>query len=162
MWTVPRVMAVPCTDLWLGRLYINPSLRTHLHNAKSVCSTPYSSASFVWFHATSSDMSLFKRQPSQKGVNPFLKEHVVVVGWLPWEADSEMETGVLEVYWGVILGTSLLKGAGSRTGQRKNSNCNAVATETWAIQQGPLELRWPFRVVPHTKLGLCIPASASN
>lgn len=161
MWTVPRVMAVPRTDLWLGRLYTNPSLRTHLHNAKNVCSTPYPSASFVLFHATLSDMSLVKRQPSQKGVNPFLKEHVVV-GWLPWEADSEMETDVLEVYWGVILRTSFLKGVGSRSGQRKNLNCNAVATETWAIWQGPLELWWPFRVVLHTKLGLCIPTSASN
>lgn len=37
---------------------------------------------------------------------------------------------MLEVYSGVILRTSLLKGVGSRSGQRKNLNCNAVATET--------------------------------
>lgn len=38
-----------------------------------------------------------QRQPSQKRVNLFLEMHAVV-GWLPWESDSEMEIAVQVVY----------------------------------------------------------------
>ena len=68
---------------------------------------------------------------------------------------------VKEAFWGVILETDL-KGAGSCTPQRKNSNCNAVATDTSVTRQETLELRRPLRGVPHTKLGFCIPKSASK
>lgn len=76
-----------------------------------------------------------QRQPSQKRVNLFLEMHAVV-GWLPWEADFEMEIAVQVVCWGVILGTTLLGSEGSRIGQRKISNCNTVATETSADPTG--------------------------
>lgn len=76
-----------------------------------------------------------QRQPSPKRVNLFLEMHAVV-GWLPWEADFEMEIGVQVLYWGVILETTLLRSEGSRIGQRKISNCNTVATETSADPTG--------------------------
>ena len=69
---------------------------------------------------------------------------------------------VKAAFWGVILETDLLRGAGSCTPQRKNSNCNVVATDTSVTRQETLELRWPLRGVPHTKLGFCIPKSASK
>lgn len=102
---------------------------------RNVCSTPCPSARVVSFHDTPSDMTLFQRQPSQKGVNPLLKKHVVV--FASWEAVCEMETGVKEAYWGVSLGITCLRDEGRRTGQ-KNLNYNVCATETSAIPQGEL------------------------
>lgn len=137
MWAVPRVIAAPRTDLWLGMWWMN-LIRTLLRKTTNVCSLPYSSASLVLFHATPSGMSLFKRQPRQKGMKPCIKKHVVA-GGLSWEADSEMETDVLDAYWVVILGITFLRGEGGRTEQRKNSNFSVTATETSAICQGSLQ-----------------------
>lgn len=57
-----------------------------------------------------------------------------------------------EAFWGVILETDLLRGAGSCTPQRK-LELQCCSTDTSVTGQETLELRWPLRGVPHTKLG---------
>lgn len=59
------------------KLVDQASIRILLSKAKNVCSSVNSSACFVLFHDTS-DMSLYKRQPSQRGINPFLEMHFVI------------------------------------------------------------------------------------
>lgn len=133
-------MVVSCTDLWLGSWYINLSIRTLLNEAKNIRSTCIHQLGLFCFMPQHQICHCSKG--SQKKVNPFLETHVVV-GWLPWEADSEIETGVQEVYWAVILGTTLLRSEGSRTGQRKNANCNIAATGTSADStRGSGALEW--------------------
>lgn len=52
------------------------------------------------------------------------------VGQFSWEADSEMESCKQEVYLGVALATTRLRGVeGSRTEQGKNRNCDAVTAQ---------------------------------
>ena len=57
---------------------------------------------------------------------------------------------VQEVYWGVLLRTTLRRHQGNRTGQWKKLNCNIAVQSLQSsrlISQGTLELGWPFRVV---------------
>lgn len=61
-------MAVPCTDLCLGRWQINLNkVATLLNKSKNVCSTPYLSASSVLFHGKPSDISPFKGSQVKRG-----------------------------------------------------------------------------------------------
>lgn len=76
-----------------------------------------------------------QRRPSPKRVNLFLEMHAAG-GWLPCEADSEMESVCRWFTGGEILGTILLKSEGSRIGQRKISNCNTVATKASTDRTG--------------------------
>ena len=56
-----------------------------------------------------------------------------VTGQVLQEADSEMETGMWKVYWGILSGSmSVGGGKGGKEADRKKSGCNAVTIKALA------------------------------
>lgn len=74
----------------------------------------------------------------------------------PRKADSEMETSILGLLLGSVLGINLWKGrVVIRIVQREKSGWDRVSVETSAIPRSPKNA-WPFQTVPRWSRGLVL------
>lgn len=89
-----------------GRGNTNPAVRSHAHVAEQDESLSTQSAAFY---------------------SPGTSRSPRVSGQVLWWTNSEAETHVQEVYWGVLWGAAPGRG-GSRPGPRKGLNGNGVVT----------------------------------